>query len=60
MRGHSYEAVELALRTIASGKYNLDLLATHTFSLDQVDLAIKSIAGEGVPGAVHVSVLPWQ
>jgi threonine dehydrogenase-like Zn-dependent dehydrogenase len=59
-RGHSYASVELAIQRIASGKYPLDLLTTHNFGLDGVDLAIKSTGGQGLPGAIHVTVLPWQ
>jgi threonine dehydrogenase-like Zn-dependent dehydrogenase len=57
-RGHSYQAVETAIELISSGQYPVELMATHEFKLDEVDLAIKSIGGEGVPGAIHVSVIP--
>jgi threonine dehydrogenase-like Zn-dependent dehydrogenase len=59
-RGHSYEAVELALRYLASRKYPLHLMATHRFPLAEVDLAIRSVGGQGSPGAIHVTVLPWS
>jgi threonine dehydrogenase-like Zn-dependent dehydrogenase len=58
-RGHSYASVELAIQRIASGKYPLNLLTTHHFGLEGVDLAIKSTGGTGLPGAIHVTVLPW-
>ncbi len=58
-RGHSYEAVELALRWIASGKFPLQSLTTHRFGLEDVDLAVRSVGGQGAPGAVHVTVMPW-
>jgi len=59
-RGHSYESVELALRYIASKQFPLHLMATHRFGLADVDLAVRSAGGQGAPGAVHVTVLPWS
>jgi threonine dehydrogenase-like Zn-dependent dehydrogenase len=56
--GHSYASVELAIQMIASGKYPLDEISTHTFPLSQVAEAITAVAGEGAPGAIHVSVIP--
>ena len=59
-RGHSYKSVELALNAIASKRVPLDLMTTHRFSLAEVDYAIKSVGGDGAPGAIHVSVMPWK
>ena len=59
-RGHSYRAVELALHQLATHRFPLDLMMTHTFRLADVDYAIKSVGGEGAPGAIHVSVMPWK
>jgi hypothetical protein len=28
--------------------------------LKDVDLAIKSVGGEGVPDVIHASLLPWE
>jgi threonine dehydrogenase-like Zn-dependent dehydrogenase len=59
-RGHCYDAVERALRTIASGKYPLDEVANYRFGLSRVHDAIEAIAGAGPADAVHVSVDPWH
>jgi threonine dehydrogenase-like Zn-dependent dehydrogenase len=58
-RGHSYRAVEQALRYISSGKYPLDEVCSHDFGLDGVHDAILATAGKKIPDAVHVTVSPW-
>ncbi len=59
-RGHSYRAVELALQYIAAGRFPLHLMAKNRFGLAETDLAIRTLGGEGAPGAIHVTVMPWE
>lgn len=59
MRGHSYHAVELGLQIIASRKYPLEEMCSHTFRLDAVDEALRTVGGEGRPDAIHCAVNPW-
>lgn len=59
-RGHSYRACELALAQLASGRYPLDLLTTHTFGLAETDRAIRAVGGEGDETVIHASLLPWK
>ncbi|WP_329137467.1 zinc-binding dehydrogenase [Streptomyces sp. NBC_01476] len=59
-RGHSYRSCELALAQLASGRFPLEKLGTHTFPLADTDRAIRTVAGEFGGDAVHVSLLPWE
>jgi threonine dehydrogenase-like Zn-dependent dehydrogenase len=56
--GHKLLSVDRALHVIASGKYPIHEVASHQMGLQQADWAIRSTAGEGEPGAVHVSIDP--
>ena len=56
--GHSFQAVELAIQFIASGKVPMDVISTHTFPMSRAMEAIDAVAGRGAPGAIHVSILP--
>ena len=58
-RGHSYKACELALAQLASKRFPLEKVTTHRFALKDVDLAIKSVGGQGVPDVIHASLMPW-
>ena len=58
--GHCYDSIEDAINLIASHKYPLHEMCTHTFGLEDAGLAIKTVAGDGVPGGIHVSILPWS
>jgi threonine dehydrogenase-like Zn-dependent dehydrogenase len=57
-RGHSYRACELALEQLASGRFPLERLATHRYGIDQVDHAIRVLAGETDEDAIHISLMP--
>jgi threonine dehydrogenase-like Zn-dependent dehydrogenase len=48
-----------AIRLIETGRFPLERMHTHTFGLDDISLAIETLAGE-VPGedAVHVAIVP--
>jgi threonine dehydrogenase-like Zn-dependent dehydrogenase len=59
-RGHSFRACELALAQLASKRFPLEKITTHRFGLRDVDLAIRSVGGDGVPDVIHASLMPWQ
>ena len=59
-RGHSYRACELALRQLASKRFPLELVTTHTFGLSDTAYAIRSVGGEGAKDVIHVSLMPWR
>jgi threonine dehydrogenase-like Zn-dependent dehydrogenase len=57
-RGHSFNACELAVAQLASGRFPLEKLATHRYGIDQVDHAIRVLAGETEEDAIHISLMP--
>lgn len=59
-RGHSYESVELALRTMKAGRYPLDLISTHVMGLSEVDRALRLVGGELAEKSIHVTIEPWK
>jgi hypothetical protein len=59
-RGHSFRACEIALAQLASKRFPLEKVTTHRFGLKDVDIAIKSVGGEGVPDVIHASLMPWM
>ena len=59
-RGHSYRAVDMALRYLAKSRLPVAEVCSHDFSLDEVHEAILATAGRGVQGAIHVTVDPWR
>jgi threonine dehydrogenase-like Zn-dependent dehydrogenase len=58
-RGHSYRACELALQQLASKRFDLGMVTTHKFGLNEVDLAIRSVGNAGVKDVIHASLMPW-
>ncbi len=60
LRGHSYQAVELALRAMASGAFPLDRMSSHVIGLHDVDAALRMVGGESEERSIHVTVEPWK
>ena len=58
-RGHSYRSCELALDQLASGRFPLEKLSTHTFGLKMSTAPSGPSAAKAPTDAVHVSLLPW-
>jgi threonine dehydrogenase-like Zn-dependent dehydrogenase len=58
-RGHSYRACELAMAQLASHRFPLERLLTHSVGLEEVDTAIRMLGGEIGEDVIHVSMLPW-
>ncbi len=56
VRRWSYEQ---AIRVIREHKYPFEKLHTHTFHIDQIDEAVRTLAGE-IPGeeGIHITVIP--
>jgi threonine dehydrogenase-like Zn-dependent dehydrogenase len=60
VRGHSHQAVELAIGLIASGKYPLEKMCTHSFGLDEVREALFTVGRERDLSAIHCCVDPTR
>lgn len=58
VRGRTAREMKKAIALLESGKYPLHKLATHHFTLDQVERAIQTVGGQGEPDSIHVSVFP--
>lgn len=58
VRGHSWEAVEWAIRLIERDSERFLPLSTHTFGLAEVDTAIRTLAGKTAEQSIHVTVVP--
>jgi threonine dehydrogenase-like Zn-dependent dehydrogenase len=63
VRGHSFEAVEMALALMKAGTIDLEAMSTHEFGLDDVDEALRLVAGEirdkDGNTSIHVTIDPW-
>jgi threonine dehydrogenase-like Zn-dependent dehydrogenase len=57
VRGRTSRQIKKALRIIESGKYPLQKLSTHKFSIEEAEKALLTVGGEGEKGAIHISVL---
>ena len=59
LRGHSYQAVEMALGLMASKRLPLELMSTHLLTLNDVDRALHMVGGQTEDRPIHISVDPW-
>jgi len=59
-RGHSFEAVELALKTMAAGTFPLERMSSHVVGLRDLDKALRMVGGESAERSVHITVAPWS
>ncbi|HKT18888.1 MAG TPA: zinc-binding dehydrogenase [Stellaceae bacterium] len=59
-RGHSFEAVELALKTMAAGRFPLEKMSSHVIGLKEVDVGLKMVGGESNERSIHITIDPWK
>jgi len=59
-RGHSFEAVELALAAMKSGRFPLERMSSHVVGLGEIDHALKMVGGESAEKSIHITVDPWK
>jgi threonine dehydrogenase-like Zn-dependent dehydrogenase len=58
VRGRDFQSVEKALSLIGSGHHPLELMATHSFGLEEVDRALRLLGERWDPSAIHINVTP--
>jgi threonine dehydrogenase-like Zn-dependent dehydrogenase len=56
-RGHNFLSCELALKVLASGRFDISQITTHKFGLEKTHDAINAVGGSG--DVIHVSMMPW-
>jgi threonine dehydrogenase-like Zn-dependent dehydrogenase len=59
-RGHSFAAVELALKTMAAGTVPVERMSSHVVGLNDIDRALKMVGGESAERSIHITVDPWK
>ena len=57
--GVDHQSFVQAVETIRSGRFPLERLHTHAFSLEAAADAIDTLAGETGEPAVNVTIEPW-
>jgi len=57
-RGHSYHSCELALQQLASHRFPLEMVTTHTFGLADAATFSTTVRGGYSPDVIHVSLMP--
>jgi threonine dehydrogenase-like Zn-dependent dehydrogenase len=58
VRGRYGRALDAAIALIESGRYPLEILATHRYGLEDTEQALRTLIGEGDEGPIHISVIP--
>lgn len=58
VRGHSFQAVALAMQLLNSGRYPFEKMCTHNFGLTQVRDALMTVGRQGDLSAIHCTVDP--
>ena len=59
-RGHSFEAVELAISTMAAGTFPLEKMSSHVLGLHELHDGLMMLGGQGREKSIHISVQPWK
>jgi threonine dehydrogenase-like Zn-dependent dehydrogenase len=59
VQGELKEFPNFPLERVTAKRFPLEKVTTHRFGLKDVDLAIRSVGGQGVPDVIHASLMPW-